>query len=47
MPKMLTGSEPAKSTPREALLNLAEKAKDLSKEALVEEMMKIAGELAA
>jgi len=47
MPLMLTGGGQKKATPRDALLNLAEKSKELSKEALVEEIVKLAGELAA
>ena len=47
MPHMLTGGGQKKSTPRDALLNLAEKSKELSKKDLVKEMVRIAEGLAA
>jgi len=46
MPHMLTDGGQKKTTPREALLNLAEKSKELSKKALVKKMVKIAEGLA-
>ncbi len=47
MPHMLTGDGQKKITPRDTLLELAEKAEGLSKEELVKEMLKIAESLAA
>lgn len=47
MPKMLTGGGQKKVTPRDTLLALVEQAANLSKEAFVEEVEKIAKEMAA
>jgi integrase len=47
MPHMLTGGGQKKITPRDTLLELAEKAEGLNKEELVKEMVKVAKSLAA